>query len=84
MIAAIRLRPVLSCGFVWNAADGGFPPISTTRGQDKRPDAQGVYGVVVVGFSACCALGHSATLTAISLITLRFHRATPDFVVACT
>lgn len=76
MIVAIWLRPVPSCCFVWNAADGGLYPISTTGGQDKRPDAQGVYGVVVVGVFACCALGNSAALMAIAVITRSFHRAT--------
>ncbi|WP_293616233.1 hypothetical protein [Ponticaulis sp.] len=83
MSALFWLRPVPSCCIIWNAAGGGLQPTSTTGRQDKRPDARGVYGVVVVGVFACCALGRSAALTAISLITLRFYRATPDFAVAC-
>lgn len=79
MIAPIWLRPVLSRCFVWNAADGGLHTISTTGGQDKRPDARGRYGVVVVGVFACCVLGCSAAPTAIALILLSFHRAMPDF-----
>lgn len=75
----IWLRPVPPCCVVWNAADGGLQPISTTGGQDKRPDARGRYGVVVVGVFACCALGRSAASTAIFLIIRAFHRATPDF-----
>lgn len=82
MIAAIRLRPVLSCCFVWNAADGGFPPISTTGGQDKRPGAQGVYGVVVVGFFAYCVYRHRAIHKLRLLISFHFYRATPDFAEA--
>ncbi len=83
MSALIWLRPVPSCCFVWNAADGGLQSISTTGGQDKRPDAQGVYGVVVVGVFACCALGHSAAITAILMNMRAFHRAAPDFAVVC-
>ncbi len=79
MIVAIWLRPVPSCCFVWNAAGGGLQTNSTTGGQDKRPDAQGVYGVVVFEVFACCSLGHSAAFTAIALITQGFHRAVPDF-----
>ncbi len=79
MIAPIWLRPVPSCWFVWNAADGGLQPKSTTGGQDKRPDARGRYGVVVVGVFACCTLDYSAAFTAIPLILLSFHRAMPDF-----
>lgn len=79
MIVAIWLRPVLSCCLVWNAADGGLQSNSTTGGQDKRPDARGRYGVVVVGVFACCTLDHSAAPTAIALILLSFHRAMPDF-----
>lgn len=79
MIAPIWLRPVPSCCFVWNAAGGGLQPNSTTGGQDKRPDARGRYGVVVVGVFACCTLDQSAALTAIALILFIFHRAMPDF-----
>lgn len=79
MSAPVWLRTVLSCWFVWNAAGGGLQPTSTTGGQDKRPDAQGVYGVVVFEVFACCSLGHSAAFTAIALITQGFHRAVPDF-----
>ncbi len=82
MNATIWLRPVSSCCFVWNAADGGLQPPSTTGGQDKRPDARGRYGVVVVGVFACCALGRSAAPTATSLITMHLHRATPVFAEA--
>lgn len=84
MIVALWLRPVPSCCFVWNAADGGFQPTSTTGGRDKRAGALERYGVVVVDIFACCALGHSAAPAAISLIRLRFHRATPDFAVVYT
>ena len=84
MRAPIWLCPVLSCCFVWNAADGGLQPTSTTGGRDKRAGAHGRYGVVVVGVFACCALGRSAATKAISLITLRYHRATPDFAVVYT
>lgn len=80
MIAPISLRLVPSCCLVWNAADGGLQPTSTTGGQDKRPDARWRYGVVVVGLFACCALGHSAAHRVISLILRPFHRAMPDFV----
>ncbi|RVT81610.1 hypothetical protein DXV76_20205 [Rhodobacteraceae bacterium CCMM004] len=79
MIVAIWLRPVPSCCFVWNAAGGGLQTNSTTGGQDKRPDAQGVYGVVVVGVFACCELSHSAAPTVIPLILRAFHRAMLDF-----
>lgn len=79
MTAPVWLRPVLSCRFVWNAADGGVQPNSTTGGQDKRPGTRGRYGVVVVGVFACCALGHSAALPAIPLIICAFHRAMSDF-----
>jgi len=83
MTVQIWLRPVPSCCVVRNAADGGLQPISTTGGRDKRAGALGRYGVVVVGVFACCALGRSAVPTTISLISLRFHRATPDFAVVC-
>ncbi len=81
MIVAIWLRPIPSCCLVWNAADGGLQSNSTTGGQDKRPDAQGVYGVVVVGVFACCELSHSAAHRANPLITIGFHRAMPHFAV---
>lgn len=84
MIVSIWLRPVPSCCFVWNAAGGGLQPISTTGGRDKRAGALERYGVVVVGVFACRALGRSAAPTATALITLLFHRATPDFPVVCT
>ncbi len=79
MNAPIWLRPVPSCCVVWNAEDGGLQPISTTGRQDKRPDAQGVYGVVVIRVFARCALGHSAVPKVILLILRPFHRATPVF-----
>lgn len=75
----IWLRPVLSCCFVWNAGMGMVRGSTTEGGQDKRPDAPGRYGVVVVGVFACCALGRSAALTATPLIIRAFHRTMPDF-----
>lgn len=84
MIETIWLRPVPSCCVVWRAADGGVQPNSTTGGRDKRAGALGRYGVVVVRLFARCALGYSAAPAAISLITLRFYRATPDFGVIGT
>ncbi len=83
MTAAIWLRPVPSCCFVWNAADGGLQPNSTNGGQDKRPDARGRYGVVVVGVFACCATHYSAAPRANPLIISCFHRAVRDFPVIC-
>ncbi len=77
MIVAIWLRPVPSCCFVWNAAGGGLQTNSTTGGQDKRTDARGRYGVVVVGVFTCCALNFRAAITAITLLLHSFHRATP-------
>lgn len=72
-------RSALSCPIVWNAAVGGLVQRATVGGQDKRPDARGVYGIVVVEVFVCRELGNSAALTAIPLITYTFHRAMPYF-----
>ncbi len=79
MIATIWLRPVPSCCFVWNAADGGLHPKSTNGGRDKRRGAHGHYRVVVVGFFMRCMTRDSATTAAKALISNNFCRATLDF-----
>lgn len=79
MSGSFAVRAVLSCCLVWNAAEGRLQQGSTVGGQDKRPDARGVYGIVVVEVFVCRELGNSAALTAIPLITYTFHRAMPYF-----
>ena len=79
MIAAIWLRPVPSCCFVWNAADGGLQPISTTGGRDKRRGVYPLYRIVVIGFFACRSFVRSAATEAKCLKKMRFDRATCEF-----